>query len=86
MKKEARYIATLGISLSAILAAALFVMVAFNPKDAVTYSYLPWIYAVGCAIAALISQWLLHRMEKDNQPLPVRIEIDHYHRPSDRRI
>ena len=86
MQKEARYIATLGISLSAILAAALFVMVAFNPKDATTYSYLPWIYAVGCAVAALVTQWLLRRMEKNVQPLPVRIEIDHYHRSSDRRI
>jgi len=76
MKNNASYIATLGISLTSIVAAALFVIVALNPKDAESYGYLPWLYFGGCALTAIITQFLLIRLESPSKlvPEPVRME------------
>jgi phytoene synthase len=54
---QAKHAVYLGLSLTSIMAAALFVMVFMNPKDA-SYSYLPLIYSgvsLGCAI--LFNRW-----------------------------
>lgn len=75
MYKDASYLATLGVSLTAIMATAMFVLVAFNPKDAEIYSNLPWIYAFVSASIACGTQWFLHRLEKkivQVQPVHVR--------------
>ena len=45
--KDAKYLAYLGISLTAFMASALFVMVSIHPKDP-SYAMLPILYAVGC--------------------------------------
>ena len=62
MNKDAAYLATLGVSLTAMMATAMFVLVAINPKDAATYSNLPWIYATVSAVIACGTQWALYRM------------------------
>ena len=82
MNNHARYIATLGLSLSSILAAALFGIVAFNPKDAASYGYLPWIYFAGCLVTAIITQLLLNRMDTHNQPVPAAVKVKRQRRHS----
>ena len=64
MNKEAFYLATLGVSLTAIMATVMFLLVAYNPKDATTYSNLPWIYAVVSATVACLTQVSLYRMDR----------------------
>ena len=67
MNKDARYLAVLGVSLTFILAAALFILVGIKPKDAETYNSLPWIYSFVCASCGGATQFLLRRMESTNQ-------------------
>lgn len=50
---QAKQAVYLGLSLTSIMAAALFVMVFVNPKDA-SYSYLPLIYAGLSLLSGLI--------------------------------
>ncbi len=76
MNKDASYLATLGVSLTAIMATAMFVLVAVNPKDATIYSNLPWIYAIVGALVAGVSQWVLYRMTQAMQHQPFDIPID----------
>ena len=54
---QAKQIAFLGLSLTSIMATALFVLVYINPKEE-GYSYLPLVYAGASAIAA----FLFHRL------------------------
>jgi len=55
-----------GLSLTSITAVVLFVLVAFNPKDAV-YGSTPLVYAAGSAISAVAfnraSAWAARRAE-----------------------
>ncbi|MDA0253928.1 MAG: hypothetical protein O3C39_02505 [Planctomycetota bacterium] len=52
MKGDAWSIALTGLSLTCVTGAALFILVAINPKDA-AYGSTPLIYAGGSAIAAI---------------------------------
>jgi phytoene synthase len=49
---QAKQVAYLGLSLTAIMATTLFILVYFNPKEE-AYSYLPLVYAGASAIAAV---------------------------------
>jgi len=62
---QAKQIALLGLSLTSIMATALFVMVYFNPKSQ-EYSYLPLIYAVGSLLASVLFHRLSVRYDKPN--------------------
>lgn len=55
--QQAKHTVYLGISLTLIMAAALFVLVYINPKEAV-YSYLPLVYSG----ASLVGAFIFHRM------------------------
>lgn len=50
---QVKHVVYLGLSLTSIMAAALFVMVFINPKDA-AYSYLPLFYAGGSMLSGLL--------------------------------
>ncbi len=52
------------LALTAVLAAALFVVMALNPKDSV-YGNLPWYYAGFCAVAAPLLFLLCRRLDSD---------------------
>jgi hypothetical protein len=52
MKSEAWRLVFTGVSLTCVTGAALFVLVAINPKDA-TYGGIPWAYAAGSALLAV---------------------------------
>ena len=58
-----RYLASLGLSLTLIMATALFALVGMNPKDAATYGRLPWLYAAGSAALAAIFGYVAMRLE-----------------------
>ena len=58
--KDARYLAYLGVSLTCFMGTALFLMVAFNPKDP-AYSSLPWVYAIGCLLVGVATNVLARR-------------------------
>jgi phytoene synthase len=51
--EQAKHAVYLGLSLTAIMATALFVMVFVNPKDA-SYSYIPLVYSAGSLLAAIL--------------------------------
>ena len=59
-----------GLSLTAFMAAALFVLVAINPK-AESYGNLPWYYAAGNLVASGLLYWLSQRTApvKHEEPL-----------------
>lgn len=63
MNYEARYIVSLGLSLTLIMATALFLLVGMNPKDS-SYEMLPWIYASTSALMATVFGALAKRLEK----------------------
>jgi 15-cis-phytoene synthase len=67
MNKDARYLAVLGVSLTFILAAAMFILVGIKPKDSEAYSSLPWIYSFACALCGGVTQLILRRMESTNR-------------------
>jgi hypothetical protein len=52
MKSEAWILVFTGLSLTSVTAAALFVLVAINPKDA-AYGGTPWLYVGGSVILAV---------------------------------
>ena len=58
--KDACYLAYLGISLTAFMATALFLMVYVNPKDA-SYSWLPLLYAGISAVIAVVTNYFARR-------------------------
>lgn len=62
---QAKQVALVGLSLTSIMATALFVMVYFNPKS-LEYSYLPLIYAVGSLLASVLFHRLSVRYDKPN--------------------
>lgn len=65
---EAKHAVYLGLSLTAIMASALFVMVFVNPKEA-AYSYLPLIYSGASLVIAVVFNRLAARCEI-NAPTP----------------
>jgi hypothetical protein len=60
---QAKQVAYLGLSLTAIMATALFFLVYINPKEE-GYSYLPLVYAGGSAIAAVFFNRLSARYDR----------------------
>jgi hypothetical protein len=74
MNKEAFYLATLGVSLTAIMATAMFLLDAYHPKDATTYNNLPWVYAVVSATVGCSTQLTRYRMDRAMRLQPVRVE------------
>lgn len=52
--------AAFGLSLTAFMASALFVLVAVNPK-AGPYGNLPWYYSAGSLAASALLYWLSNR-------------------------
>ena len=73
---DAKYVGWLGISLTALMGGALFLLVMFNPKDP-SYSFLPLVYAVACFVVGAIANVLAKRNET---PQPVRVTVDNDHR------
>ena len=79
MNREARYIVSLGLSLTLIMATALFVLVGVNPKDS-SYQALPWLYAAISALTAVVCGTLAKRFQAElegqvqPQPVPVAAE------------
>lgn len=63
MNREARYIVSLGLSLTLIMATALFVLVGVNPKDS-SYQALPWVYAAISALTAVVCGALAKRFQE----------------------
>ncbi|NBV44988.1 MAG: hypothetical protein EBR86_04950 [Planctomycetia bacterium] len=67
MKTGAWRVVLTGLSLTCVTATALFLLVAVNPKDAVTYGSAPLVYAAGSAALAIAfnraSVWLPRRAE-----------------------
>lgn len=59
---QAKHAVYLGLSLTSIMAAALFVMVFINPKDA-SYSYLPLAYSAGSLLCGIVFNRLAARCE-----------------------
>lgn len=59
---QAKHAVYLGLSLTSIMAAALFVMVFINPKE-VSYSYLPLLYSGGSLICGVLFNRLAARCE-----------------------
>lgn len=64
---QAKHAVYLGLSLTSIMAAALFMMVFVNPKDA-SYSYLPLVYAGGSLLSGLLFNRLAARCETGQTP------------------
>lgn len=52
MKSEAWSLVFTGLSLTCMTGAALFVLMAINPKDA-AYGGIPWAYAAGSVVLAV---------------------------------
>lgn len=68
---DAKYVAWLGLSLTAFMGGALFLLVLLNPKDD-SYSYLPLVYAVGCFLFGAVANFLARRNETPS-PAPVNV-------------
>jgi len=64
---QAKQVAFLGLSLTAVMATALFFLVYINPKEE-GYSYLPLVYAGGSAIAAVFFNRLSARYDRPGTP------------------
>ncbi|WP_419580516.1 squalene/phytoene synthase family protein [Stieleria magnilauensis] len=68
---DAKYLVFLGISLTAFMSSAAFLLVMLNPKDA-SYQTLPIVYAVACFAIGIVTNVLAKRAEAP-APVPVRI-------------
>ncbi|XZE51599.1 phytoene/squalene synthase family protein [Planctomycetaceae bacterium SH139] len=60
---QAKQVVYLGLSLTSIMAAALFIMVYMNPKDG-SYGMLPIVYAVASVVFAFVTNQLSVRVEQ----------------------
>lgn len=60
--KDAKYLAWLGLSLTAFMGGALFLLVLLNPKDS-AYSSLPLIYAIVCFCFGGVANYFAKRAE-----------------------
>jgi phytoene synthase len=69
---DAKYLCYLGISLTAFMSSALFLLVMLNPKDA-SYATLPLAYAAACFTVGLLANLLAKRSET---PVPVRVAAE----------
>ena len=67
---DAKYLFYLGISLTAFMSSAAFLLVMLNPKDA-SYATLPIVYAVACLAVGIVTNVLAKRAETP-VPVPVR--------------
>ncbi|MEE2937633.1 MAG: phytoene/squalene synthase family protein [Planctomycetota bacterium] len=68
---DAKYLFYLGISLTAFMGSALFLLVMLNPKDA-TYATLPLFYAAACLGVGVATNVLAKRAEK-SAPVPMEV-------------
>lgn len=64
---QSKHAVYLGLSLTSIMAAALFMMVFINPKEA-SYSYLPLLYSGGSLICGVLFNRLAARCEISQPP------------------
>jgi hypothetical protein len=70
---DAKYLFYLGISLTAFMSSAAFLLVMLNPKDA-SYATLPIVYAVACFAVGVMTNLLAKRAETPVPvPVPVRV-------------
>ena len=75
---DAKYLVYLGLSLTAFMGSALFLLVMLNPKDA-AYSTLPMIYAVVCFAIGIAANLLAKKAEA-----PVPVPVAENKRPANR--
>ena len=68
---DAKYLFYLGISLTAFMSSAVFLLMMLNPKDA-SYASLPIAYAVVCLLVGIVTNVLAKRAER-RVPVPVRV-------------
>lgn len=68
---DAKYLFYLGISLTAFMSSAAFLLVMLNPKDA-SYATLPIVYAVACFAVGIVTNVLAKRAET---PVPVPVSV-----------
>ncbi|MGI9474579.1 MAG: phytoene/squalene synthase family protein [Rubripirellula sp.] len=68
---DAKYLFYLGISLTAFMSSAAFLLVMLNPKDA-SYATLPIVYAAACFAVGIVTNVLAKRSETP-VPVPVRV-------------
>ena len=74
MSKDTLYLATFGLSLTLVMATAMFALVGINPKLE-SYSQLPWIYSTVSAAGAIVLGILARRIAKQlDAPVPVAIK------------
>jgi len=73
--KDAKYLAWLGLSLTAFMGGALFLLVLLNPKDD-SYSYLPLAYALSCFVFGIVAN-LLAKQNETPEPVVVKVVRDH---------
>ena len=64
--RDGMSLATFALSLTAVMATALFVLVGYNPK-AESYGNLPWYYAAGCAVASAFLYGVSQRLRRPEQ-------------------
>ncbi|MGL4550076.1 MAG: hypothetical protein ACRC33_02720 [Gemmataceae bacterium] len=69
--RDSMSLATFALSLTAVMATALFVMVGFNPK-AESYGSLPWYYAAGCAVASALLYGVSRRLRPEQDGVAAR--------------
>ena len=62
MQTMPRYLVAWGLSLTLVMATALFVLVGINPKDE-AFGHLPWLYASLSALAACVFGYVASRLE-----------------------
>ncbi len=63
MKKETLFLALFGLSLTCVMATAMFALVGLNPKLE-SYSQLPWLYSLGSALAAIGLGWFSRKISR----------------------
>jgi hypothetical protein len=75
MMNDAKYLVYLGLSLTAFMSSALFLLVMLNPKDT-AYSNLPVIYAVFSFAVGIVANLLAKKAER-----PATVEVVEHRRP-----
>ena len=69
--RDAKYLAWLGISLTAFMGAAVFLLVLINPKSE-SYSLLPLAYSLACVALGGIANFFA-RQNEDPEPVPIPV-------------
>ncbi len=75
MRKDSLYLACFGLSLTLVMATAMFALVGINPKLE-SYYQLPWLYSAGCAIGAVVMAFLSKGLGRQMAASPARKPTD----------